>query len=321
MTHTRFFLSILMIGMSVISGSTLFGQAKKPTLMVAPAEVWCFENGYTQTFDTQGKQTRVPDYERAYQENSDLLNVTTKIGELMADRGFPLKDMHATIRDINRSSAEDEMTVSKQGSTLAETPLERLMNRAKADILVELEWKVNTVGPKHSVTYTLRGLDAYTNKQIAASQGTGEPSFSAATPILLEEAVVGHMDNFLSQLQSHFDDLAQNGREVTVNVRIFDNGSGLTFEKEYGDEELTDVIDNWMADNTVQHRYNLSDAGETRLSFEQVRIPLYRDNGRPMDTRHFATQLRKFLASAPYNISAKIVTKGLGRVDIILGEK
>ena len=318
---TKFVMTMLAFGMAVISSTSMFGQAKKPTLMVAPTEVWCFENGYTQTFDTQGKKTRVPDYERAYQENSDLLNVTTKIGELMADRGFPLKDMHATIRDINRSAAEDEMTVSSQGNALAETPLERLMNRAKADILVELEWKVKTVGPKQSVTYTLRGIDSYTNKQVAAAQGTGNPSFSAAVPILVEEAVLAHMDNFLSQLQSHFDDLAENGREVAINVRIFDNGSGLTFDREYGDEELTDIIDNWMAENTVKHRYNLSDAGETRLSFEQVRIPLYRENGRPMDTRQFATQLRKFLGSAPYNIPAKIVTKGLGRADIILGEK
>ena len=41
----------------------------------------------------------------------------------------------------------------------------------------------------------------------------------------------------------------------------------------------------------------------------------------PMDTRHFARQLTRMLGKAPYNIPAKIQTKGLGRVDIILGEK
>ncbi|MDE6229874.1 MAG: hypothetical protein K2M40_08825, partial [Muribaculaceae bacterium] len=113
----------------------------------------------------------------------------------------------------------------------------------------------------------------------------------------------------------------ENGREVTINLNVFDNGSDLTFESEFGGEELTDIIDNWMAENTVQHRYSLSDAGETHLGFEQVRIPLYRENGMPMDTRNFAGNLRKFLQASPYNIKSKLITKGLGRVDLILGEK
>lgn len=299
-----------------------FAQAKKPTIMVAPSEVWCFENGYSTTSEHQGRQVRTPDYERAYQENSDLLNVTTKIGELMAERGFPLKDMSSTIRDVNRSSIENEMTTSaSSGASLAETPLERLMARARADIMVELTWKITTVGPKNSVTYSLRGLDAYTNKQIAAAQGTGPQSFSAEIPVLLEEAVLANMDNFMSQLQAHFDDLVENGREVTVNLSVFDNGTGISFESEYGGEELADVIDDWMADNTVSHRYSLSDAGETHMTFEQVRIPLYRENGMPMDTRHFGNSLRRYLSKAPYNIPVKVITKGLGRVDLILGEK
>ena len=53
------------------------------------------------------------------------------------------------------------------------------MNRAKADILIEVVWNINRRGPKRSVTYTLRGVEAYTNKQVAATQGTGEPSMAA----------------------------------------------------------------------------------------------------------------------------------------------
>ena len=138
----------------------------------------------------KAEKTRITDYEKAFQESSDLLNATTKIGELMADRGFPLKDMLSSIRDIDRMEAENEMTQSSQGSMIAETPLERLMTRAKADIMVELGWKVNSIGPKKSITYTLRGIDAYTNKQVAAAQGTGSPSLSAEIPLLLQEAVV-----------------------------------------------------------------------------------------------------------------------------------
>lgn len=300
----------------------LSAQAKKPTIMVIPADVWCNANGYMMTFENQGTTSRIPDYHRAVQENEDLVNVITKVGELMAERGLPLKDLASTIRSINQSSVENEMTTSRtSGAVISETPLDRLLTRAKADILVELTWKINTVGPKNSVTYTLRGLDAYTNKQIAATQGTGAASFSAEIPVLLEEAVLEHMDNFISQLQAHFDDLFTNGREVNLEIRTFDNGADYSMEDEYDGMELSEVIDNWVAENTVEHRYNLTDATEDMMLFEQVRIPLYRANGMPMDTRHFANELRKFLKKPPYNITAKVLTKGLGKAIIILGEK
>lgn len=298
------------------------GQAKKPTIMVVPADVWCSENGYMTTYDNQGDEVSVPDYEKAVQNDMDLVNAITKIGELMAERGLPLKDLASTVRSIRQSSAEDEMTVSRSsGSSLAESPLDKLLNRAKADILVELAWKINTVGPKQSVTYTLRGIDAYTNKQVAAAQGTGAPSFSAEIPVLIEEATLEKMDGFIAQLQAHFDDLLANGREVNVNIRVFDNGSGMSLEDEYDGYELIDIIDDWMAQNTVQHRYSLTDATENMMRFEQVRIPLYRENGMPMDTRRFVTELRRYLSKEPFKITSKVLTKGLGRADLVLGEK
>lgn len=306
----------------LLLAAPLFGQAKKPTIMVVPADAWCNANGYRTGFTAQGVTTNVPDYKTALQTDMDLLNVITKIGELMAERQFPLKDLASTIRSIEQSGAEDEMTMSStSGASLSVSPLDRLLDRAKADIMVEVLWKVNTVGPKNSVTYTLRGLDAYTNKQIAAAQGTGAPSFSAEIPVLLEEAVLANMDNFTSQLLAYFDDLQTNGREVAVDIRVFDNGSGLTLEDEYDGTELQEAIDNWMAENTVSHRYSLSDATENLMKFEQVRIPLYKPNGMPMDTRSFVDSLRKYLKNEPYNLTCKTMTRGLGRAILVIGEK
>ena len=265
----------------------LMAQAKRPTLMVIPADSWCAANGYMTTED--GKQ--VPDYEKAWQENQDLFSVVAKIGELMTDRGFPLKDMSQSLKNIGQ---------------------------VRTDILMEVGWKVNKTGPKQSVTYTLRGVDAYTLKQIAAGSGTGKPSFSAELPVLIEEAVLERMDNFADQLQAHFDDLLENGREVSVSVRA---ENGIEFGNEYDGEELTDIIDEWMALNTVGHRYNLSNATETMLDFEQVRIALYADNGMALDTRRFVNDLRKKLSAAPYNIPSKIETNGLGKATLILGTK
>ena len=299
-----------------------FAQAKKPTIMVIPDDPWCAEHGYVQEFTNQGKTSMVTDYERAVRTDMDLVNAITKVGELMTERGMNLKDLQSIIQDMHQSNAEDEMTKSlTSGATLAETPYEKLLNRAKADIVIKLQWRINTSGPRASVTYTLKGIDSYTKKQIAAATGTGQPSSYSEPAQLLEEACIEKMDAFVAQLQAHFEDLLENGREVSINVRMFDNGSGISFNDEYGDSELTDVIDDWMAENTVNHRYNLSDASDYVLRFEQVRIPLYRSNGRPMDTRSFVNQLKKYLANAPYNLTSKSVLKGLGHADLVIGEK
>lgn len=298
------------------------GQAKKPKLMVVPSDAWCNEHGYIQMFDNQGTQEKIPDYRKALQTDKQLNNVISKINILMADRGFPLQDMQQSVKSIQGITAEDRLIVSKtSGAAIKESPIDRLRRTAKADIILEIDWTVNQTGPKQSVTYNLRGLDAYSNKQVAGAQGTGTPSFSADLPTLLEEAVLNNMDNFTAQLQNHFDDLQENGREVVVDVRVFDNGTGTDFETEYDGYELSEIIENWMADNTVKHRFSKSEATENYILFDQVRIPLYKNNGIPQDTEGFTRELMRFLRAAPYNLPCKILNRGLGRCLLIIGEK
>lgn len=311
-------LSIMMLTAFSLSA---MAQAKKPTLMVVPSEAWCKAHGYEQTFDNQGMIEENPDYKAAVSSDQQLNAIISKINTLMADRGFPLKDLQQNLRSISNLSAEDRLITSKtSGSNIQESPLDRLRRTAKADILLEIDWMVNTVGPKSSITYNLRAIDAYSNKQVAGAQGTGKGSFSAEIPVLLEEAVQDHMDSFVERLQSHFDDLLTNGREVVLDMRVFDIGT-IDFEKMYGDLELSEVIDNWLSDNCVNHRFSKSDATESMILYEQVRIPLYKANGSAQDTYGFARELARFLGASPYNITVKTVNRGLGRCLLILGEK
>lgn len=318
MNHTRTITIPLLLGLAI----SLMGQAKLPKLMVVPSDVWCHENGCMETMEVMGEQVSYPDYKRAMQTNRDLMAVIGKINTLMAERGFPLQDMSQTLRSIERTNQENSVLRTKtSGASLAESPVDRLRRIARADIILEVDWGINKNGPKRSITYNLRGLDAYSNKQVAGAEGTGAPSFSAEIPVLIEEAVQNHMDPFTEQLRQHFDDLLENGREVVIELQIPDNGQDLDFESEYGGKELAEVIDEWMHENTVQHRYSKADGTENYLLFDQVRIPVYRPNGMAMDADSFARQLRNFLKAAPYSITTKIVNRGLGRCLLVVGEK
>jgi hypothetical protein len=297
-----------------------FAQAKKPTIMVVPSDVWCNNNNYMMKFDNQGTMVSIPDYKKAFQENSDLLLVIGKINTLMAERGFPLKDMGAVMKSLESESAENSMLTSKSGAGISENPIDKLKKVAKADIIMQLTWTINATGPKKSITFNLQGFDSYTDKQVAGAQGTGAPSFSAELPVLLEEAVLAHLDNFNSQLQKHFDDLFANGREITVRIKKFDSWTS-DLETEFGGKELTDVIEEWMTANTVKGRFSTTDATENMMLLEQVRIPLYDANGKAIDARQFLKGLSDVLKKPPYSITNKLMTKGLGQAVIVLGEK
>lgn len=312
---------LLSLFLLMVCTLSAMGQAKKPTLMVVPSDAWCKEHGFEQTFDNQGTPERIPDYKAAVSSDKQLNAVISKINLLMADRGFPLKDLQQNVKSINNLSAEDRLITSKKsGSAITESPLDRLRRTAKADIILEIDWTVNTVGPKSSITYNLRALDAYSNKQVAGAEGTGKGSFSAEIPVLLEEAVQDHMDVFTERLQAHFDDLLTNGREVVLDMRVFDS-SAVDFESEYNGYELNEVIDNWLADHCVNHRFSKSDATETMILYEQVRIPLYKANGMAQDTYGFARDLARYLSASPYNIPVKTINRGLGRCLLVFGEK
>lgn len=296
-----------------------FGQAKKPTLMVVPADNWCIANNYVDKINDQGTVKDVPNYKRALQNSSECYNVITKINTLMSDRSFPLKDLSSVLKSMANNTVMDIVTTSSSGAELAESTLDLIKRNSNADIILELNWQVNTVGPKKSITYSLAAKDSYTDKQIAGAQGTGSPSFSADLPVLLEEAVVANMDNFCAQLQAHFDDMMENGREVTMEVKVVEDGSGINLASEYEGEELTDIIDDWVSDNSVNHRYNLSQGSNNFLKFEQIRIPLFQANGRPNDTRRWTRDLSKFLTTK-YQISSKVDIRGLGKAVLLIGE-
>ncbi len=297
-------------------------QIKKPELMVVPSDVWCITNGYYTEVENMGMTTKVPNYKQALQENMGLKLAIAKLNDLMAERQFPLISLEQTIKNLEQRRMEDNMTVSKAGNELAESPLDEVARMAKCDIILELSWEMKDFGPKHSLAYILEGRDAYTGKSIGAASGTGAPSMSADVDVLLEEAIVANMDNFNNRLMDHFQEMQDIGREIILDIKVFANNErGIDLESEFDGEELVDIIENWLQVNTVQGRFSRQYSSENVANFTQVRIPTYDERGRAIDANGFAKQLSKMLKQAPYNIPNKVLVKGLGRAVIILGEK
>ena len=312
--YLLFFLIVLFSNLS-------YGQAKKPTLMILPSDNWCEQRYFMTEFDNQGTKQKVPNYKQAFQEDTELGQVISKIGSLMIDRGFPLKDAEQELKAIEARTAEDNMTTSStSGSALVESPLDKLKTKAKADILIQIWWKVSKTDNGNVVSFVLEAFDSYTSKRIASSSGNSSPNNTDIVPVILEQSILANIEQFNDQLQSHFNDLLTNGREIILTVKKWDNWE-LNLEEEINDEEITDHIQTWVQKNTVSGRFNLSDASENIMRFEQVRIPVYDSNNIALDARSFTKGLQKYLKAAPFNFEVKLMTRGLGEAIIVIGEK
>jgi hypothetical protein len=297
-------------------------KAKKPTIMIVPSDVWCNQSGYMQEFNNQGTVVMVPDYKNALQSDPTLMQVISQINGMMQERGFPLKNLESQLKTLEKQAADDNMRMSsKTGGGVNTSPTDQLKMVAKADIWMQITYNVNKKGPKSSIQFNLQGLDAYTDKQIATAVGNSEYK-AGSVPSLMQEAVLAHLDNFNSTLMSYFDDMFENGREVVVRVKVWDDWGEDLETEDYGDDELSILIEDWISDLTVNGVYNLTDATENMMLFEQVRIPLFyirNDKERAYDVRRLGKELRDKLKEI--GLEAKAESDGLGSITLWIGHK
>jgi hypothetical protein len=300
----------------VMQGVGEMMNGKVPTLMVVPSDQWCLQNGYV-------TKDGLPDYYNAVTTSNELLQAIAQVNTLFADRGFPLKNLESQLKTLKAQAAEDAMTSSKSGADIIVSPIDQLKSVARADIWVKIGWTVNQLagGSQQSLSFVMQGLDAYSDKQVAGATGTGQAVYAsqAQLPVMLEEAILGHMNNFSDQLVSHFADIQQNGRQIVIRIRVFDDFDG-DLETDYDGEELGALIEDWISANTLRGRFNTSVATASQMLFENVAIPLQNDKGRDLDARTWLRPLQKHLLQT-YGIESKIMSQGLGAATLVIGGK
>ena len=303
-----------------VSAFSYAQTAKKPTIMILPSDNWCVQRYFTQEFSNQGQTVRIPNYQQAFQEDIEIGTVISKVGGLLTGMGYSIKDAEQGIKSLATREAEDNVTMSKtSGASLAETPLDILKRRLKSDIVIQIGWNLNREANGRSATFNIEAIESYTTKRIASSTGTTNAS-NEPIAVILEQGVKQNIVEFDKLVVQWYNDQLKNGREIVLTVRCCDNWD-KDLETEYDGDELTDCIQNWINDHTVNNAFNLSDATEKIAQFEQVRIPLFDDKGKAMDARAFTTELRKHLQKPPYNIMSKVIVRGLGEAVLVLGEK
>lgn len=309
----------LLTTLAVLTAGILpsFGQAAMPSIMVVPSDAWCNENGFLKTYENEGVTSYAADYRAALVNSPELKTVISFINNKMAEEGFRLVDLEATLKNIETENALNSVTYSSMGDAMAETPREQMSRVAKADIWIEVTWGLNQLGPQKSLTFAMRALDSYSQKDVASAQGTSGKTYMVEMPVLIEEAVSSYFYDFSSQLKSYFEEILTNGREITLEVRVWEN-AGFNLDSDMTDDLLGYIIEDWVMENAAGGMKTPVTASENILVFRGLRIPNSTPEGRQVDARYWTRPLVRLLRE--YDISSKLYTKGLGQVTIVLGQ-
>lgn len=322
----------VLLAMIIVPLAGLAQKKKQPTIMVMPDDAWCISHGYYKTNKdpNSGEKEKIPDYEKAFEESHNLGAVIDKIGELFADRGFPLRDMEEKMKQIQQDQQMDQ--AEEGGIGTKSTLKEQLLKTAKADIIIYLTWKVLEEGPYKQVDFVITAKDPYMATTIASASDVG-PKNSGKAPALLKEAVLEHVTNLQSQMQEYFDDLNENGRKIRMRVKIA-NDAGVNM-KDYcsGKEkfQIGQMFEDAVTFKAEDKAYRLEGGGtENRLTFSMIRIPMFYEresafgDGKTkvsMNATDFAEKIKSMMADKCEKISKEqlsITGLGLGEASITI---
>ena len=98
----------------LLAGISVSVMAAPPKVMLLPARQWCVEHGCVTVTNSNGKQKKVENYDKAF-ENKDLTNVEAEFKALMTAQGreFPVKSY---VEAMDNAEFEDDLDEMFEGA-------------------------------------------------------------------------------------------------------------------------------------------------------------------------------------------------------------
>ena len=296
-------------------GGVDVSQTQKPNMLVLPSDQLLQRFGKLQQQEALGKTLQVRDYPGYLLTDEDSKFIISSIQSKFIEFGYPLNDLEQTLKSINDQEMVDAATgIQKDAKTI-------LLTSAKPDIILELDYSLQTDRSTRdyskTLTYTIRAIDAFTNKVVATIQQTGfKGDKGTKTPAALMQAALDKdSKTFTNQINNYFNGIIESGRDITLRVTI-ENGVNLTMSDECLDgDAYSDFIIDWIKVNTVQGAYTMSRNTETEMYFTNVRVKTLNENGTQYSAYDFARELSKALNKG-CGIKSKNTTQGLGDATI-----
>lgn len=304
----------------LLNSGISFGQ--RPTVMAVPSDRYMNEKGYMNPFThPDGRADAEPDYRKAFLNDRYLATLLSTISAAFQDIGYPIKDLEAALQAVENRSGEVMLSENNAEMTLRD----QLLTQAKSDILLEVDFFVEKVMGEETISFTIDALDSFTSQSVATVNNTGLSGNGTPFSTLVREAVIQNMPEFEGRLDTYFKSLLEDGRVGVVEVMIsmdspIDLETWIPFEGD--EEELGFIIRDIIKKRSLNSRYHIATQTRTLLVFDEVRIPLFDDEGYPQDTISWVNNELFRPLRRDYGIDAARETVGLGQARIIIrGER
>lgn len=207
------------------------------------------------------------DIRKSLDVSNEKRQVIAQISGAFADRGFSTKDFYANFKSVSQNAVFEDET---------QTDLKSLIIQSSgADIFVEADISINLQNDGNSVRVIIKACEASTAKVLASKIGDSGKFYTTDIGKLGARAVEKAMDGFLTTMQHSFDDMVINGRSIVVNIS-FNESSNYNTTSEIGDggDELRDLLELWMEENSYKNYYHIQGTTAKKMIFDDVRIPL-----------------------------------------------
>lgn len=292
-------------------------EQAKPNLIVIPSDELLQKFGMLKEEEAQGKTIYIRDFKSYLLKDSNAKFIIASIQASFIKAGFPLNDLDQTLKSLDDQDILDDVdNIQKDAKTM-------LLTTVRPDIILELDYDLKSDNRSRnlnkSLSYTLRGIDAFSNKVIATIQQTGFGIDKADNDVgsLMKSALDKDIANFKNQINGYFGNIIEKGREITVRVAI-DKEIKLSMEDDCLDgDTYSDWVIDYLKTHTQKGTYKLERNTETELFFRNVRIKTLNEDGTQFSAYDFAKDLKKAIDKG-CGIKSKNKTQGLGDAYIVL---
>lgn len=287
-------------------------QQALPTLMVLPSDNLLEEYNSLKTQTYEGRKFVIRDYQQYLLANNDNQQILSTVQGAFVDMNYPLNDLEQTLKQLNTQEATDIADdLKKDSKTL-------LLTTAQPDIILELDYKNKMDLASHNVSkrelsYTLRAIDAYTNKVVATISETGIETSNAAET--LQKSLEDKLPKLSEDIIKYFSDILYRGREVTVRVAV-EKGSNIKLSDENAEgDTYSDWIVDYLNTHTIKGAYKMQRNSDNEIYFVNVRIKLLHEDGTQNSVYDWA---RDFRSAIRKNLGVKATNKAQGLGEILI---
>ena len=274
-------------------------QQALPTIMVLPSDNLLEEYNSLKTQTIDGRKFVLRDYQQYLLANNDNPQILSTVQGAFVDMSYPLNDLEQTLKQLNTEEATDMAdNLEKDSKTL-------LLATAQPDIILELDYKNKMDLASHNVnkrelSYTIRAIDAYTNKVVATASEIGIENSNAVE--IFQKSLNGKLPKLSEDIIKYFSDILRHGREVTVRVAV-EKGSNVKLSDENVEgDTYSDWIVDYLNTHTIKGTYKMQRNSDNEIYFVNVRIALLNEDGTQNNVYDWA---REFRAAIRKNLGVK----------------